>query len=95
MDKRVRFMTDLIEPLRVPPGSEIRLHRDHDPQYTGTITRPKAIALLAEGIELLAAYQDRLAAQETYGLLLVLQGIDASGKDSTIKHVMSGVNPQG
>ena len=45
-------------------------------------------------MELLAEYQDRLAAQDTFGVLLVLQGIDAAGKDSTIKHVMSGVNPQ-
>jgi PPK2 family polyphosphate:nucleotide phosphotransferase len=95
MDKRLRFMTDLIEPLRVVPGSEVRLHRDHDPAYTGEVTRPQATALLAEEVELLAGYQDRLAAQETYGVLLVLQGLDASGKDSTIKHVMSGVNPQG
>jgi PPK2 family polyphosphate:nucleotide phosphotransferase len=45
-------------------------------------------------VELLAEYQDRLAAQDRFGVLLVLQGLDASGKDSTIKHVMSGVNPQ-
>jgi PPK2 family polyphosphate:nucleotide phosphotransferase len=45
-------------------------------------------------VELLAEYQDRLAAQDSFGVLLVLQGLDASGKDSTIKHVMSGVNPQ-
>ena len=94
MDKRLRFMTDLIAPLRVPPGSEVRLSRDHDPGYTGGVARPQAAALLADGVELLADYQDRLAAQDTFGVLLVLQGIDAAGKDSTIKHVMSGVNPQ-
>ncbi len=44
---------------------------------------------------MLAEYQDRLAAQDTYGLLVVLQGIDAAGKDGTVRHVMSGVNPQG
>ena len=44
---------------------------------------------------LLADYLDRLAAQHTFGVLLVLQGIDAAGKDGTIKYVMSGVNPQG
>ena len=58
------------------------------------MARPQAAALLADGVELLADYQDRLAAQDTFGVLLVLQGIDAAGKDSTIKHVMSGVNPQ-
>jgi PPK2 family polyphosphate:nucleotide phosphotransferase len=95
MDKRLRFMTDLIDPLLISPGSTVRLSRDHDPSYTGPVTRPEADALLAEGVDLLATYQDRLAAQDTFGVLLVLQGLDASGKDSTIKHVMSGLNPQG
>jgi PPK2 family polyphosphate:nucleotide phosphotransferase len=94
MDKRLRFMTELIEPLRVGPGSEVDLGRDHDPGYTGQVSKPQAAALLADGVELLAEYQDRLAAQDTFGVLLVLQGIDAAGKDGTIKHVMSGVNPQ-
>jgi polyphosphate kinase 2 (PPK2 family) len=44
---------------------------------------------------MLSNYQERLAAQDTYGLLVVLQALDAGGKDSTIRHVMSGVNPQG
>jgi PPK2 family polyphosphate:nucleotide phosphotransferase len=94
MDKRLRFIADLIEPLQVAPGSAVRLSRDHDPGYTGKVTRPQADALLAEGVQLLARYQDRLAAQDTFGVLLVLQGIDAAGKDGVIKHVMSGVNPQ-
>ena len=94
MDKRLRFMADLIEPLRVAPGSSVRLSRDHDPGYTGKAARAQADALLADGVELLAEYQDRLAAQDRFGVLLVLQGLDASGKDGTIKHVMSGVNPQ-
>jgi PPK2 family polyphosphate:nucleotide phosphotransferase len=94
MDKRLRFMTELIEPLRVPPGTEVRLGRDHDPGYTGQVTKPQATALLADGVELMAEYQDRLAAQDTFGVLLVLQGIDAAGKDGIVKHVMSGVNPQ-
>src|SRR5258708_27652713 len=94
MDKRLRFIADLIEPLRVAPGSTVKLSRDHDPGYTGQVTRPQATALLADGVALLADYQDRLAAQDTFGVLLVLQGIDAAGKDGTIKHVMSGVNPQ-
>jgi PPK2 family polyphosphate:nucleotide phosphotransferase len=94
MDKRLSFMTDLIAPLRVAPGSETRLSRDHDPGYTGGLARSQAASLLTDGVELLADYQDRLAAQDTFGVLLVLQGIDAAGKDGTIKHVMSGVNPQ-
>jgi PPK2 family polyphosphate:nucleotide phosphotransferase len=94
MDKRLRFMTDIIKPMRVAPGRAVRLSRDHDPGDTGQVTRPQAAALLADGVALLAEYQDRLAAQDTFGVILVLQGIDAAGKDSTIKHVMSGVNPQ-
>jgi PPK2 family polyphosphate:nucleotide phosphotransferase len=94
MDKRLAFMAELIEPLRVPSGTEVRLSRDHDPGYTGQVSRPEATDLLADGVELMAGYQDRLAAQDTFGVLLVLQGIDAAGKDGTVKHVMSGVNPQ-
>jgi PPK2 family polyphosphate:nucleotide phosphotransferase len=94
MDKRLHFMTELIEPLRVPSGTQVRLSRDHDPGYTGQVTRSEATDLLADSVELMAEYQDRLAAQDTFGVLLVLQGIDAAGKDGTIKHVMSGVNPQ-
>jgi PPK2 family polyphosphate:nucleotide phosphotransferase len=94
MDKRLRFMTDLIAPLRVAPGNDVTLGRDHDPGYTGGLARSQAASRLADGVELLADYQDRLAAQDTFGVLLVLQGIDAAGKDGTIKHVMSGVNPQ-
>jgi len=94
MDKRLRSMTELIEPLRVAPGSDVDLARDHDPGYTGQVIKSQATSLLADGVALLADYQDRLAAQDTYGVVLVLQGIDAAGKDGTIKHVMSGVNPQ-
>src|SRR5258707_1458458 len=95
MDKRLRFMRDLIQPMRIAPGTVVQLSRDHDPAWTGPVTRPEAGALLEHGVELLAEYQDRLAAQNDLGLLILLQGIDAAGKDSTIKHVMSGVNPQG
>ena len=95
MDKRLRFMTDLIAPMRVVPGSAVRLSRDYDPAHTGRLKRPDADALLAQGIELLGEYQEKLAAQTAFGLLIVLQGLDASGKDGTIKHVMSGLNPQG
>jgi hypothetical protein len=57
MDKRFRFMTDLIAPLEGAPGSEVRLSRDYDPGSTGGVTRPQAAALLADGVELLADYQ--------------------------------------
>ena len=86
----------LLEPLRVRPGQRVRLPDDFDPGFTDDFVSKKTAArTLARGVELLADYQDRLAAQETYGLVVVLQGLDASGKDSMIRHVMSGMNPQG
>jgi polyphosphate kinase 2 (PPK2 family) len=94
MDKRHR-LSDVIEPMLVAPGSKVKLSRDHDPAATGRLARPEAGPLLERGVDLLAEYQDKLAAQDALGLLVVLQGLDASGKDSTIKHVMSGLNPQG
>src|ERR1700733_1895143 len=95
MDKRLRFMTDLIAPMRVPPGSAVRLSRDHDPAHTARLKRKDTDVLLPEGVQLLAEYQDKLAAQTALGVLIVFQGLDASGKDGTIKHVMSGLDPQG
>jgi PPK2 family polyphosphate:nucleotide phosphotransferase len=86
----------LIAPLRVEPGSKVKLPHDFDPGYTGEYARKRdADRDLARGIAELAAYQDRLAAQRTHAVLLVLQALDAAGKDGTVKHVMSGVNPQG
>jgi PPK2 family polyphosphate:nucleotide phosphotransferase len=89
-------LADLVRPLRVKPGSTVDLPRDFDPGYTADFLRKKdAAELLAGGIALLADYQQRLAAQNTYGVLVCLQALDAGGKDGTIRHVMSGVNPQG
>ncbi|MBO0703189.1 MAG: polyphosphate kinase 2 family protein [Candidatus Dormibacteraeota bacterium] len=91
-----RRLGRLIKPLRVRPGSKVDLGKDFDPGYHGSFVKKKdAAARLADGVAQLAAYQDRLAAQDTYALLIVLQALDAAGKDGTIKHVMSGVNPQG
>ncbi|HEY4428899.1 MAG TPA: polyphosphate kinase 2 family protein [Solirubrobacteraceae bacterium] len=96
MSRELQFVDQLVAPLRVPPGSTVELERDFDPGYTGGIaSKSDASARLQEGIALLVDYQDRLSAQHAFGVLLALQGLDASGKDSTIKHVMSGVNPQG
>jgi len=94
-DKRAARIADFIEPLRVEPGSKVRLPRDFDPGYKAGLKKGDAAALLRSGVELLAEYQQRLAAQNTYGVLLCLQALDAGGKDGTIRHVMSGVNPQG
>ena len=86
----------LIESLQVKPGSKVTLGKDFDPGYKAGFVRKKdAQDFLRTGVTLLADYQARLAAEATRGVLVVLQGIDASGKDGTIRHVMSGVNPQG
>ena len=83
-------------PFLVPPGARISLKKDYDPGYKGDYPdKKRAAAKLQEGIEQLAQYQDQLYAQDSYALLLVFQAMDAAGKDGTIKHVMSGVNPQG
>ncbi|MFI5609214.1 polyphosphate kinase 2 family protein [Amycolatopsis sp. NPDC051903] len=95
-DLRVERIAEFIEPLRVQPGSRVRLARDFDPGYKADFLNKKdGRELLAAGVELLADYQRRLAAQNTYGVLVCLQALDAGGKDGTIRHVMSGVNPQG
>lgn len=81
--------------LIVPPGKKINLNQ-YDPGYTGKFRRRKAAGKkLQQDIEKLAQYQDVLYAQNIYGVLLIFQALDAAGKDSAIKHVMSGVNPQG
>ena len=96
-DERAERIAEFIEPLRVRPGRKVRLARDFDPRYrAGRIKKKKqGVELLRTGIGLLADYQARLAAQDTYGVLVCLQALDAGGKDGTIRHVMSGVNPQG
>ena len=95
-DERVKRIADFIKPLRVSPGDKVVLARDFDPAYRSDFLRKSDGAdLLAQGVEMLTDYQARLAAQDTYGVLVVLQAMDAAGKDGTIRHVMSGVNPQG
>ncbi|MFN8378634.1 MAG: polyphosphate kinase 2 family protein [Anaerolineae bacterium] len=87
---------ELIKVVQVPPGKKIDLKKDHDPGFTGKwLDKDEAEDMLAEGIQRLAELQDKLYAQDNYGLLVILQALDAAGKDGTIKHVMSGVNPQG
>jgi PPK2 family polyphosphate:nucleotide phosphotransferase len=85
-----------VRPYRVDDGRKFRL-KDHDPGDTAGLReeKRKAREILAHGVVRLAELQDRLYAQDRYSLLLVFQAMDAAGKDGTIKHVMSGVNPQG
>jgi PPK2 family polyphosphate:nucleotide phosphotransferase len=95
-DERARRIAEAIAPLRVEPGTTVRLAEDFDPRYKASFVKKKdARELLQAGVELLAEYQVRLAAQDVYGVLVCLQALDAGGKDGTIRHVMSGVNPQG
>lgn len=86
----------LIQHFVVPPGKKINLKKDYDPGYRGEkLNKKSATEKLKEGIQLLAEYQDKLYAQDNYALLVIFQAIDAAGKDGAIKHVMSGINPQG
>jgi PPK2 family polyphosphate:nucleotide phosphotransferase len=95
-DSRADQIRRLIKPMRVEPGRRVRLPRDFDAADTGNLVRKaNAKSLLRTGVELLAEYQERLAAQDSHALLVVFQAMDAAGKDGTIRHVMSGVNPQG
>jgi PPK2 family polyphosphate:nucleotide phosphotransferase len=95
-EHRHAALRTLVRRLRIQPGAAVSVSRDFDPAETGGFHGAgDAAAELRLGTELLAEYQERLAAQRTDALLVVLQGLDASGKDSTIKHVMSGVNPAG
>jgi PPK2 family polyphosphate:nucleotide phosphotransferase len=85
------------KPYRVTKGKSFRL-RDVDPADTlhmDSEDRPRAKEALAIGVEALAEMQDRLYAQDRWSLLVIFQAMDAAGKDGAIKHVMSGVNPQG
>jgi PPK2 family polyphosphate:nucleotide phosphotransferase len=91
---------ETIEMFRVPAGTKVRL-KDYDPKWAGDKRLPKeerkefAKNLLQEDIAELARTQELLYASDSWSVLLIFQAMDAAGKDGTIKHVMSGVNPQG
>jgi PPK2 family polyphosphate:nucleotide phosphotransferase len=85
----------LVKPYRVKDGKDFRL-KDYDPAQTGGVdSKDEAKQLLESGVARLAELQDMLYAQDSWALLLIFQAMDAAGKDGAIKHVMSGVNPQG
>ncbi|MBX3024633.1 polyphosphate kinase 2 family protein [bacterium] len=97
LDALVKRARKLIETFRVDDGDRFRL-KDVDPGDTLGFTsedKPRAKEALAVGVEALAELQDRLYAQDRWAVLLIFQAMDAAGKDGAIKHVMSGVNPQG
>ena len=94
---KLKSIHKFIEPYLVTSSDGFRL-KDFDPGDTHGLKsedKPEAKRGLEEGVALLAEYQDVLYAQSNWGLLLIFQAMDAAGKDGTIKHVMSGVNPQG
>jgi PPK2 family polyphosphate:nucleotide phosphotransferase len=85
----------LAKPYRVEEGKHFRL-KDHDPRDTGELhSEEHARQLLEKGIATMAELQNKLYAQDRWGVLLIFQAMDAAGKDGAIRHVMSGVNPQG
>jgi PPK2 family polyphosphate:nucleotide phosphotransferase len=93
---REQWIAEFIDPFRVEAGSKVALAEHFDPRFKeGVDSKNEGKELLASSIELLAEYQLRLYAQGTHGVLIVLQALDAAGKDGTIRHVMTGVNPQG
>jgi PPK2 family polyphosphate:nucleotide phosphotransferase len=95
-DDITKRIAPFIKPFQVTPGSHVKLAKDFDPAFKAGIEKKKdGVGLLDDGIAILADYQQRLAADATRGVVVVLQALDAAGKDGTIRHVMSGVNPQG
>jgi len=94
---KIRKIKRFVRPYRVTRGEEFRL-KDFDPRDTHGLKseyKGEAKALLESGVEWLSDEQQRLYAQDRWGVLLIFQAMDAAGKDGTIKHVMSGVDPQG
>ena len=90
-----RRIRSFVKPFRVTEGKKFKL-KHIDPDDTGRLkSKEQAAKLLATGVQRLAELQDRLYAQDKWSVLLVFQAMDAAGKDGTIKHVMSGVNPTG
>jgi PPK2 family polyphosphate:nucleotide phosphotransferase len=94
---KLKLIREITEPFCITKGKHFRL-KDIDPADTlqfKSEDKPRAKEALAMGVEALAALQDKLYAQDKWSLLLIFQAMDAAGKDGVIKHVMSGLNPQG
>jgi PPK2 family polyphosphate:nucleotide phosphotransferase len=94
----LRRAESFAKPYRVGGDGERFRLRDYDPADTGNLDaedKPAAVEALRAGVELVAELQDKLYAQDRWSVLLIFQAMDAAGKDGAIKHVMSGVNPQG
>ena len=97
LDTLIKKARNLARPYCITDGAKFRL-KDIDPGDTASLTsedKPRAKEALQMGVDALANLQDMLYAQDRWSVLLIFQAMDAAGKDGTIKHVMSGVNPQG
>ena len=93
--KFVKEAAQLAAPYRITQGAKFRL-KDYDPEDTGGMKdKQDAHGLLQHSVEMLRHLQEKLYAQNRWGMLVIIQGMDAAGKDGLISHVMSGVNPQG
>src|SRR5439155_13054516 len=94
----IKTASELARPFRITKGKDFRL-KDVDPNdtldFTKEADKPRAKEVLTMGVTALAELQDKLYAQNNWAILLIFQAMDAAGKDGAIKHVMSGVNPQG
>src|SRR5262249_45773432 len=99
----VMIQQDILDLFRLQPGKKVRL-KDHDTGWAQTeelkelgkdAVKDRSKEILDKNLEDLAEAQELLYADDRYSILIVLQAMDAAGKDGTIKHVMSGVNPQG
>ena len=91
----MKELRNLVKKLAVPSGRRVRL-RKYDPTWTGSLKdEDKGRTMLQQGVKRLSKQQALLYAQDTYSVLVVFQAMDAAGKDGAIRHVLSGVNPQG
>ncbi len=92
---RRKLVDSLVRPFRITNGKGFRLSQVEPGDTRGIKSREEAQEYLKRGIARLAKMQDKLYAQDQWGVLLIFQAMDAAGKDGAIKHVMSGINPQG
>jgi PPK2 family polyphosphate:nucleotide phosphotransferase len=93
--KLLKEAAHLVEPYQITKGEKFRLKDHHPADTNGLKDKQQAQGLLEKSTEILSHMQEKLYAQDRWALLLIFQALDAAGKDGAIKHVMSGVNPQG
>ena len=93
--KLIKEAAQIAKPYRITNGEKFRL-KDYDPADTGGMEdKNKALKILEKSVQLLSHLQEKLYAQDEWAVLLIFQAMDAAGKDGAIKHVMSGINPEG